>query len=161
MSSFGQINAMMEQLAGKLDCQAIAEFEKRQAWILVLDDAIAFEINFDERAGLIHVVAELAPLPDAQRPALMTLLLQYNDQWQRTGGLRIGLAAEDSALSLMASFPASNVEPTAFARRLLRLAEAVTAWRELIAQATRDAGNVISDTLSIAESFSSQLLIRP
>jgi hypothetical protein len=62
---------------------------------------------------------------------------------------------------LVASFPAANIEPTAFAQKLLRLSEVVTAWRELIAQATSVAEMAVPDTLSIAESHSSQLLIRP
>ena len=47
MSSFGQIRVVIGQLPEKLDCQAIAEFEKRKAWIVMIDDDLSYELRGD------------------------------------------------------------------------------------------------------------------
>ncbi len=65
------------------------------------------------------------------------MLLQYNDQWVVTGGVRFALGEE--GISLAVSFPAVNVEATWLAQRLLTLSGIVAAWRQLLARNSRPA----------------------
>ena len=122
----------MTRLGERFQCQAIAEFEKNQAWIVMVDDAISFEIVLDDSLGLLHLVSEVAPLPEITPVRLLELLLQYNDQWRTTGGLRLGLSTERQ-VTLIATLPALNLDAAVLAQRLVRLTEMVNAWRELIA----------------------------
>ncbi len=134
MSPFDQIHAVMAQLGEKLDCLSVTEFEQRRSWIVVIDEETAFEVALDEKIGLLQLVSTVAKMPDtAGRQQIGEMLLRYNDQWHATGGVRFGLDPIDDSISIIASFPAVDIEPVAFAQRLRRLAGLVADWRNLIA----------------------------
>jgi hypothetical protein len=153
VSSFGQIRVVIGQLPEKLDCQAVAEFEKRQAWIVMIDDDLSYQLVLDDKIGLLQVACTVAPLPEERRSELLTLLMQYNDQWVVTGGVRFALGEE--GLSLVVSFPAANIEATWLAQRLMTLSGIVSAWRELLARDHRPAG---AEVLAEQQSLSANIL---
>ena len=132
MATFDQVSVVMTQLGERFQCQAIAEFEKNQAWIVMVNDATSFELVLDDSLSLLHLVSEVAPLPQTTPVRLLELILQYNDQWRATGGLRLGISTERQ-VTLIATLPALNLDAVALAQRLVRLTEMVNAWRELIA----------------------------
>jgi hypothetical protein len=140
MATFDQVSVVMAQLGERLQCQAIAEFEKNQAWIVMVDDATSFELVLDDSLGLLQLVSEVATLPEPTSVQFLELILQYNDQWRATGGLRLGLSTERQ-VTLIATLPALNLDAVALAQRLVRLTEMVNAWRELIAASPAEAGS--------------------
>jgi Tir chaperone protein (CesT) family len=133
-----QLSTLMTQLGEKLDCQSVSEYPAHKSWIVVLDDVTAFELAFDDQIALLHVVSEVASLPGQDRQRQLEMLLQYNNEWPRTGGLRFSLDAAGEKISLVASFPATGLEPTWLAQRLRRLAEMVNDWQRLIADGRGD-----------------------
>lgn len=132
MASFDQVQKVMAQVGERLACQAVTEYEQHKSWIIVVDDATVVEIAFDERINLLHATSPTGDLPQQRRQTLCELLLRYNNQWSATGGLRMSLDAEKDGLSLTASLPADNLDPSVLARQLGNFARAARDWRELI-----------------------------
>jgi hypothetical protein len=133
MATFEQISVVMAQIGERLNCQGVTEYAPRKSWIVLIDDATAVEIAFDDRNALLHMTSPVGDLPQYRRQPLAELLLRYNEQWLATGGVRAGLAADSDTLSLIASFPAENLEVAAFAQRLRGFSRFAADWRKLIA----------------------------
>jgi Tir chaperone family protein CesT len=126
------LSGVMAQVGELLVCESVTEYAEKKTWIVVLDGTIALEVAFDDQVGLLQVVSDVGNLPGRGRERVLERLLQYNDQWPMTGGLRFGLDAAGEELSLIASFPAAGLEAPSFAKRLRRFSEMVADWRQLI-----------------------------
>jgi Tir chaperone protein (CesT) family len=132
MTPYESISEALAKTGGVLECECVVAFPDLDAWTVALDEESELELAFDERLGLIHVSADVGVCPNQPDKGLLETLLQYNEQWLATGGVRFGLDGARRQFTLTASFPSSDIEAETLARRLAGLGNLIREWRSLL-----------------------------
>jgi hypothetical protein len=144
MTAFASVSDVLARTGALLECESIVAFPDLAAWTVALGETDDFELALDERLGLIHVSAEVAPYRDDSDQDVLESLLEYNERWLATGGVRFGLDGARHRLTLTVSFPSASLEAEIMARRLARMERLVADWRRWFAEREREAARAAS-----------------
>ena len=130
--TYAAISDVLAKSGALAQCESVLAFPTLGSWSVALDEQCELELAYDDRLGLLHVSSDVAPCPDDAKSDLLRSLLEYNEHWLATGGVRFGLDGERGQLTLTASFATAGLEATDMAHRLLQMGQLLNDWRILL-----------------------------
>ena len=86
------------------------------------------------------ISASVGTPPHEDRLRMYELMLQFNNQWHLTGGLRLALEGPAGSGSMIFSVPVEGLENSQLATILANFREVVLGWREIIAAPPPESG---------------------
>lgn len=132
MIELDELNALMTELGPKLDALQVKHFEGKNFWTVLFDEAVLLYVDLDPARQTLVVSADVAePLPEA-RLARYEMILQYNNLWTETGGLRMALDSPEGVVVLLVDVPLAGITRETLATLCGNFVEAVHTWREIL-----------------------------
>lgn len=113
------------------DIQAVARLADDQ-WALHFEPGpVLLELDAEHRR--LGLSAEIGPLPEAAKAALMEAMLCYNILWAETGGVQLALSGPSNTAVLLVLLASHEITPEIIANVCSNLAERMIQWRGLLA----------------------------
>ena len=126
--------ALMRAIGPQLDLLEVTEFEDGKVWTLVVDETTVLFADYDDAHNRLVLSADVAQAPEAGRLQLYELLLQYNNQWSETGGLRMALDPGGGVVQLF-ELPVTDLDLVGLQTVVTRFVDVLGAWREIVSRA--------------------------
>jgi hypothetical protein len=132
MSERRRIGEIMAEAGPRLDLLQVREYEDRDLWTLLLDEEILVYADYVADRDMLVLSAEVADLPAEGRAARHELLLQYNNQWAETGGVRMALDGPGGTVVQILEMPAAGLGTQTLGTVLSGFAEVLRNWRPIL-----------------------------
>ncbi|MBF5006322.1 type III secretion system chaperone [Diaphorobacter caeni] len=129
------IGALLCDVAPALDLEAVVHHGPAAEWDLVFPDERLVEVVWQADTGLLVLETALGIPQDSDAAALHTLLLQYNQLWRDTGGLRMALNGVDGGVQLGFCLSAAAADVNLLVNVVGNFHAAANAWSERLRQA--------------------------
>jgi hypothetical protein len=114
-----------------LELTEVARLDELAAsWTVVVGDDVLVLLTHDADWDRLTLAAEVATPPADRQARIHATLLQYNNQWAATGGIRMALAEPDGAIIQLFDVPLAQLDAQRRANVLMGLVEKLRGWRE-------------------------------
>jgi hypothetical protein len=133
MADKAQLQTLMTEIGPALQLAEVTAFETANLWTLVLDEHRVLFVDYDPDDGRVWISAEVGTPPPGGRAQLYERLLQYNGQWQQTGGVRLALDGPDGDVVLAYDLPLEGLDLARLRLVIQGLVDKLDAWREIVA----------------------------
>jgi hypothetical protein len=127
-----QFSQMMAELGPLFDLAAVLELDQDQGWKLAVDEDTVVSVERDSDTGKVVLSVEVAVVPAETTRELMEMLLVYNGQWARTGGVRMSLAAPGGTVVQSVDLSDAALDLSALATVLKNFLDIRAGWRTII-----------------------------
>lgn len=137
MTDVEQVRVLLAELGPVLDLAGVHEQADANTWSLTAQDKTVIFVEFmpdDDRLWLSGEVA--TPRPE-ERARLYPLMLQYNAQWQQTGGVRLVLDGPEGAIVQACDIPASGLDLPRLSATVRDFRDMLDGWRQIVAGGSR------------------------
>jgi hypothetical protein len=139
MASLEQLNALMAEIGPILELQEVTGFASQELWTLQVDDDTLLFADHDPAQGRIVLSGEVATPRPAGKAAVHELLLQYNNQWKTTGGVRMALDGPDGAVIQICDIATADLDARTLAGTVRIFTDMLRAWRDMLNRDPADA----------------------
>jgi hypothetical protein len=133
MADKEQLQALMVEIGPALQLAEVTAFAASDLWTLVIDEHRVLFVDYDLEDGRVWLSAEVGTPPPGDRAKLYERLLQYNGQWQRTGGVRLALDGPEGGIVLAYDLSLEGLDLARLRAVILGLVDKLDAWREIVA----------------------------
>jgi hypothetical protein len=131
MASTEQLNALMAETGAILELAQVVGFEEG-GWALEVDDDTLLFIDHETDQNRIVLSGEVAAVRPAAKASLHALLLQYNNQWKTTGGVRMALDGPDGSVIQICDVSTAELDAHAFAGTVRVFVDILQGWRGVL-----------------------------
>jgi hypothetical protein len=128
-----QIQQLMNEIGPLLELTAVGEFDDGNAWTLVVDEETEVSVEFDDAEGRLMLSSEIG-IPNNASHTFYETLLVYNSQWQRTGGVRMGLNEPGGAVVQVFDISTTGLDLEKLARVTAGFVDIARGWRQVVMQ---------------------------
>lgn len=125
------LSRTLTALAPALGVEEIRHYPPAR-WTVAFDATLIVDLDFDPPSGQLVLSAELGQPPAGEELAVYKLLLEVNQLWEQTGGLRMALDPARGRLKQIYAVTLAGLEPEALIKRLGNFAVAAHAWRAVV-----------------------------
>lgn len=132
MAAIEHVRTLMNEVGPALDLAEVAELAEA-SWALATKDKTILYVDLMEAEDRLWLSAEVGTPGPQDRERLYPLMLQYNAQWQRTGGARLALDGPEGAVVLACELPASGLDVPKLGTVLVTLRSMLEGWRKILA----------------------------
>jgi hypothetical protein len=133
MAGADQVRLLLKDLGPTLELGEIHEAAGGNAWTLTTQAGAVFFLDYRPDDDRLWLSADAGtPRPD-NRAELYPLMLTYNAQWQRTGGVRIALDAPEGEVVLAYDMPASGLDLPRLCAVIGNFQDMLDVWRDIVA----------------------------
>jgi hypothetical protein len=137
MASTEQLNALMAETGAILELAQVLGFDEG-GWALEVDaDTLVF-VDHETDQDRIVLSGEVAPVRPAAKASVHDLLLQYNNQWKTTGGVRMALDGPNGSVIQICDLSTAQLDAHAFAGTVRTFVDVLQGWRDIL---SRDPAN--------------------
>lgn len=133
MAGGEQLRALLTELGPVLDLAEIYQKADANTWTLAAQDGTILFLELVPEDDRLWLSAEAGAPRDEDRARLYSLMLQYNAQWQTTGGARLALDAPDGAVVLACDVPASGLDLPRLCAAVGNFRDMLDGWRAIVA----------------------------
>jgi hypothetical protein len=140
MSPLERLESVIAGAAPLLDPIEVTYFPEDVTWAIQFDEQTRVFLDFDDKAMALVISASVGTPPHEDRLRMYELMLQFNNQWHLTGGLRLALEGPAGSGSMIFSVPVEGLENSQLATILANFREIVLGWREIIAAPPPESG---------------------
>lgn len=133
MAALEHVRTLMNEVGPVLDLAEVAELAEARSWALVTKDKTILFVELLEHEDRLWLSAEVGTPGPQDRERLYPLMLQYNMQWQQTGGARLALDGPEGAVVLACELPASDLDGPTLCTVLVNLCGMLEGWRKILA----------------------------
>lgn len=134
MSGKAQLHRLMAEIGPLLELQEVTEFEAEDLWTLVVDADTVLFLDYQATPERLVLSAEAGVPAEAGREFYATLL-QYNNQWAETGGVRLALDGPEGGVVQIVDLALAGLDLSQLQTTLMGFLATLRAWREIVAQA--------------------------
>lgn len=135
-----------------LEVSEVSEAEDGLTWILAFEEGAVVFAELDEASDRLVLSIEIGSPEPASRVDLLELLLAYNGQWTRTGGIRMVLDEPGGQVVQMFELTAGDLEASRLAAILVRFLDIGLGWRRVVSASS----NLESDSESDSDESTPQ-----
>ena len=132
MAEIDQIRLLLKELGPTLELRGIREESDGTSWGLATQDGTVFYLDFMADQDRLWLSARVGTAKPEDRAELYPLLLQYNAQWQQTGGVRLALEGPDDAVTLAYDLPASGLDLPRLCTVVGNFQDMIAGWRKVV-----------------------------
>ncbi|MEN3385176.1 MAG: hypothetical protein V7608_5220 [Hyphomicrobiales bacterium] len=137
MASTEQLNALMAETGAVLELAQVLGFDEG-GWALGVDEDTTLFVDHEVDQHRIVLTGEVAAVRPAAKAAVHELLLQYNNQWRSTGGVRLALDGPDGSVIQICDLSTAQLDAQAFAGAVQVFIDILRGWRDIL---SRDPAN--------------------
>lgn len=160
MSNQQNISSLMADVGPLANLLSVTEYEEDNVWTLLVDEETVLLADWDQSRGCLVLSGDVAEPWEADRLYWYETLLQYNDQWQQTGGLRMSLESPGGKFVQMCDLAAADLTAQQLCTVIENFVLTLKGWREILAQ-PRGEGPSDDDSVSAPEQPDYSQMIRP
>ena len=135
MAGTEQIRALMQELGQVLDFAEVAERAETRTWSLTTRDGAILFVELAADGERLWLSAEAGVPRPSDRERLYPLMLQYNAQWQQTGGVRLALDGPEGAAVLAYDMPVTGLGVPPLCTVIANYLVMLGGWRRIVAGA--------------------------
>ena len=132
MAGIDQVRLLLRELGPALELGAIREEPDGASWALATRDGVIFHLEFMADHDRLWLSAEVGTPRPEDRADLHRLMLQYNAQWQNTGGVRLALFGPDDVVMLAYDLPASGLDLARLSSVVGNFQDMIAGWRQVV-----------------------------
>lgn len=130
--SHEHLHRLMTEIGPFMPLREVVEYADEARWMLVLDNGAVIEAEHDAGRGRLVLSIEVGEPAPEDAASLYRTLLQYNDLWRNTGGIRMALADQTVVQSI--ELPAdASLDLDTLSRGLSGLYANTAVWRVMLA----------------------------
>ena len=122
----------MKELGPALELAGLQEDPGGESWGLAARDGVLFYLEFVADHDRLWLSAEVGTPQPVDRAELHQLMLRYNAQWQRTGGVRLALDGPNDAVVLAYDLPVSGLDLPRLCTIVGNFQDMVGGWRKIV-----------------------------
>lgn len=130
---YSSIGASLAEVVALLDVSALVAHRDDLSWDIFFDEDRLVEAYLDEEAEKLVLTTELGTPAEADAARLYPLLLQYNDLWRETSGLRMALDGPGGAVIMIYDVSLAKLDVILLRNILENYDATAKAWKALIA----------------------------
>ena len=134
------LNNALADLGGKAGVDDLG-IEDENGRLLVFDDDLAVQIDYDEESGDAILSSQIGQLEDDPGSELLLELLDANLLWKDTGNATLGLEANTGLLFLSTRRPSDWLTGERLEKELGRFVDHVEFWRKVIEKRLSETGD--------------------
>ena len=138
MATTEHVHHLLVELGPLLELGAVVEYDGQNAWSLGVDEETAVHAEFHADEDRLYLSANVASPPEARRAATYDLLLQYNNQWTETGGIRMALDGPAGRVVQITDLRVTGLDVSSLESALVSFLEKLRAWRDMVGQGITD-----------------------
>ena len=132
MTPIEVVQNLMQEIGPHLQLAEVTEFTEAAHWILIVNDDTVVYASYDSEVDQLVLSADVATPPTEHLFNLYERLLQFNDQWHETGGLRFSIDAPEGMVCQILSLPMSATDLHKLAIVFTNFIEQLRLWRDMI-----------------------------
>lgn len=110
----------------------VLEYAEREEFLVEFEGFVVILIAHDPERGVLVFESDLGSAPEGSEPRLFPVMLTVNRIWDQTGGLRLSVEGEDTAVTLLLDLGTGELTADRLATALRSFAERVLLWREIV-----------------------------
>lgn len=129
------INQILAELPGFIDCVEIAAFEAELAWSVVIDAETVLLLEHNKASGQILVSSEICALPREREAELLGLLFTANALGHDRGGIFFGRPVSDAAVEQFMWIAEAGLTAQRLAAVLSHFMSVREGWMQIIRSA--------------------------
>jgi hypothetical protein len=130
--SHEHLHRLMTEIGPFMHLREVVEYADEARWVLVLDNGAVIEAEHDADRARLALSIEIGEPAAEDAAALYRTLLQYNQLWRNTGGIRMALA--DQTVVQSVELPAdASLDLDTLSRGLAGLHANTAVWRVMLA----------------------------
>ena len=133
MPGIQQVRLLLKELGPALELGEIVERPDANAWGLATRDGKVFFLEFVPDDDRLWLSADAGTPRSEARAELYALMLQYNAQWQRTGGVRLALDGPEGEVVIAYDLPASGLDLPKLCTVIRNFQDMADGWRKIVA----------------------------
>jgi hypothetical protein len=137
MAGIDQVRLLLKELGPALELGEIFEQPGGAGWGLVTQDGVPMYLDYKDDDDRLWLSGEVSTPRPEDRAGLYPLMLQYNAQWQKTGGVRLALDGPDGAVVLAHDVPVAGLDLPRLCAVIGNLQDMINGWRKVIAATDR------------------------
>lgn len=138
MSSKEHVHNLMLEIGPLLGLMAVTEYDSENAWTILVDEDTIIFADFDESQKRLVLSAEAGQPQSDNRKFIYGILLQYNNQWHETGGVRMALDGPEGSVVQIFDLPVVDLDIVQLQTTVANFVDTLMAWREILAKETAD-----------------------
>jgi hypothetical protein len=131
MSSHDRIQELLCEAASLLGVGSLTAYDSAPAWRLARDGT-DFRVEHDPEHDSIVISAAVGAVADAARTRTYQMLLQYNNLWPQTGGVRMALDGPQRTVVMILELGTACLSAARLARVISNMAGVHAGWRDLL-----------------------------
>jgi hypothetical protein len=138
MSSKEHVHTLMTEIGPLLDLMAVTEYDSENAWTILVDEDTFLFADFDEPQKRLVLSAEAGRPQAGNRKFIYEILLQYNNQWHETGGVRMALDGPEGSVVQIFDLSVVDLDIGQLQTTVANFVDTLKAWREILAKEKTD-----------------------
>ena len=127
-----QLQQLLTEL-GDLINMAVEPFDDSAGWTLAVDEQTEVTVDYEPGGARLMLSAELGIPGHRDLAKLYQMLLVYNGQWQRTGGLFMSLDTPDGPIRMALAVGTAGLSTQRLAEILTAFLDIHRGWQEILA----------------------------
>lgn len=137
MSSRDHTHQLMKEIGPVMGLLEVTAFNDQTLWTLVLEDETVIFADFHEDQKRLTLSANVGTPLEAERDKIYAQLLQYNNQWQETDGVRMAVDNEDEIVQLF-DLSVVDLELSKLHRVIDNFVSVLRGWRDIFSHTYAD-----------------------
>jgi len=133
MASTEQLNALMAETGAILELAQVVGFDAG-GWALGIDEDTTLFVDHEADQDRIVLSCEVAVVRPGAKGSVHELLLQYNNQWKSTGGMRLALDGPDGSVIQICDLSTTQLDARAFAGAVRVFFDILQGWRDILSR---------------------------
>jgi hypothetical protein len=133
MATTEQLNALLAETGAILELAEVIGFESENLWTLEVDETTILFVDHEANQHRIVLSGEVVKPHDARKISAYELLLQYNNQWKSTGGLRMALDGPGGSINQICDISTVDLNAHALADMIRVFVDVLRGWRDMLA----------------------------
>lgn len=132
MSDLDKISRILSEIAVKIDALELKFYEHTASWTMLMNEEVLLYLDHDPGRDMIVISGDVADPPASARAQRYELLMQYNNQWAETGGIRMALDGPSGTIVQIADIPAAGLKMVDMQTILTGFTETLATWRQML-----------------------------
>ena len=138
MTAGEQLRSLLAEIGPVLDLAEVYEAPGGRTWTLTVQDGATLFVDLMPDDSRLWLSAEVGTPKAKNRIQLYTLVLQYNAQWQQTGGIRLALDSPDGAIILAYDMPVAGLDMPGLCTVIRNFCDMRDGWQRIVADDSSD-----------------------